>query len=60
MENKKGAVTVFLVLITMVMFMLAGAVIDLSRCLLAKYTVDSALDSATRSLMSNYDKELVS
>ena len=58
MKNK-GAITVFMVLITTAMLTLAGLLIDMSRILLAYYTVESVSESATRSLMANYDPTLV-
>ena len=58
MKNK-GAIKVFMVLITTAMLTLAGLLIDMSRILLAYYTVESVSESATRSLMANYDPTLV-
>ncbi|MBQ7976129.1 MAG: pilus assembly protein, partial [Clostridia bacterium] len=58
MKNK-GAITVFMVLITTAMLTLAGVIIDMSRILLAYYTISSVSESATRSMMANYDATLV-
>jgi Flp pilus assembly protein TadG len=57
--GSKGTVTVFMVLITTVTFVFAGLIIDMSRILLANYAASSAIESATRSLMANYNKDLV-
>lgn len=58
MKNR-GAITVFMVLITTAMLTLAGVIIDMSRILLAYYTISSVSESATRSMMANYDATLV-
>lgn len=59
MKNK-GAITVFLLLITTVMFCFMGFLIDGSRIILASYMVDNASVTALRSTMGHYDKNLVS
>lgn len=55
---KKGAITVFMILITTSILTLGGTLIDLGRIVLANYTVSSAAETATRSLMANYDADL--
>lgn len=59
MDKNRGSVTIFMLLITTTFFVFAGLLIDLSRITLANYAVASAAQSATRSLMANYDKDLV-
>ncbi len=56
---KKGAITVFMLLIITSVFTLGGVMIDLSRIILADYAVSSMCETATRSMMANYDADLV-
>lgn len=61
MENKnKGAITVFLILITTVVFCFVGLMIDGARILVAKSAVNEAAATAMRSTLGHYDKTLVS
>lgn len=60
MKDNKGAITVFMVLIMLAMFMMAGLLIDMSRIILAQYTLDCATESAARTVMAGYDETLMS
>ena len=60
MKDNKGAITVFMVLIMLAMFMMAGLLIDMSRIILAQYTLDCATESAARTIMAGYDETLMS
>lgn len=56
---KKGAITVFMLLITTSILTLGGVMIDLGRIILADYAVASMSESATRSMMANYNADLI-
>lgn len=56
---KKGAITIFMILITTSILTIGGVMIDLGRIILAEYTVASMSETATRSMMANYDADLV-
>lgn len=58
-ELKKGAITVFTILITTSILTIGGVMIDLGRIILAEYAVASMSETATRSMMANYDADLV-
>lgn len=60
--NKKcqGAVSIFMIIVTLSCFMLGGIFIDATRIIAARNKVTKALDAATRSAMSYYDEDLVS
>ena len=56
----KGAVSIFMIIITFCSFMLGGVFIDGARILVARNKAQLAMDSAVRSAMSYYDEDLVS
>ena len=58
-KKENGAVSVFLLLIFLGLLMLAGLVVDVSRVMVAERKVQTALDTATRSVLAAYDEELV-
>lgn len=58
-KNKKGAITVFLLIVFLSVLMLAGLIIDISRVMVAERKVQNALDTAARSVAAGYDDELV-
>jgi hypothetical protein len=60
MKKSKGAVTVFLIIVLFSTVLLGGFFIDASRVLLAKRVVHNAADSAARSALSMYDKNMAS
>lgn len=57
-KREKGAITVFLALIFMSLVIFAGTVIDIVRIAAADRKVQSALNSAARSVLAGYDEEL--
>ena len=59
LKKEKGAVSVFLLLIFVGMLMLAGLLVDISRVIVAERKVQTALDTATRSVLAAYNEELV-
>jgi len=56
----KGAVSIFMIIITFCSFMLGGVFIDGARILVARNKIQLSMDSAVRSTMSYYDEDLVS
>ena len=58
-KTEQGAVSVFLLLIFLGMLMLAGLVVDISRVMVAERKVQTALNTAVRSVLADYDEELV-
>ena len=61
MDKKcKGAISIFMIIITLSCFMLGGIFIDATRILVARNKVNLSLDAAARSAMSYYDENLVS
>lgn len=58
LQEQRGAVTVFLVVIFASLLILAGLIVDAARILVAERKVDSALQSATRSVLAGSDSEL--
>lgn len=58
-ETENGAITVFLSIIFMALIIFAGVVIDISRIIAAERKVRSALNSSARSVLADYDRELV-
>ena len=59
LKNEKGVISVFLLLIFLAVLMLAGLIVDISRVMVAERKVQNALDTATRSVLAEYDEELV-
>lgn len=59
LKNEKGVISVFLLLIFLAVLMLAGLIVDISRIMVAERKVQNALDTATRSVLAEYDEELV-
>lgn len=57
--NKRGAITVFLALIFMSLIIFAGTVIDIARITAADRKVQSALNTSVRSVLADYDRELM-
>jgi len=58
-NNNRGAITVFLIMIFLSLLMLAGLFVDISRVMAAERNVHNALDTAVRSVLAQYDAELV-
>lgn len=58
-KTEKGAISVFLLLIFLGMLMLAGLIVDISRVMVAERKVETALATATRSVLAEYNQELV-
>lgn len=58
-KTENGAISVFLLLIFLGMLMLAGLVVDICRVKVAERKVQTALDTATRSVLADYEQELV-
>ncbi|MDD2211916.1 MAG: DUF5702 domain-containing protein [Clostridia bacterium] len=58
-NNKKGVISVFLIIIFTALLMFAGLIIDLCRVMVAERKVENALDTAVRSVLAEYDTELV-
>lgn len=59
LKTEKGAISVFLLLIFLGMLMLAGLIVDISRVMVAERKVETALATATRSVLAEYNQELV-
>lgn len=57
--TERGAISVFLIIIFLALLMLAGLIVDICRVMAAERKVQNALDSAVRSILANYDQELV-
>ncbi|MHB1394032.1 MAG: hypothetical protein ACYCYE_13355 [Clostridia bacterium] len=58
-NKEKGAITVFLALIFMSLIIFAGAIIDIVRITAADRKVQSVLNSSARSVLADYDRELI-
>lgn len=58
MPNTRGSISVFLLLIFMSNYVLAGVLVDGGRARLAAMTAESALDQATQSALTYYDNLL--
>ncbi|HNU79342.1 MAG TPA: Tad domain-containing protein, partial [Bacillota bacterium] len=58
-RKEKGAITVFLALIFMSLIIFAGTVIDIVRIIAADRRVQSALNTSARSVLADYDSELM-
>ncbi|MBP7073063.1 MAG: hypothetical protein KBB40_06130 [Clostridia bacterium] len=58
-RKEKGAITVFLALIFMSLIIFAGTVIDIVRITAADRRVQSALNTSARSVLADYDSELM-
>lgn len=59
MRKYNGAISLFMIIITMTCFIFGGVFIDASRIIVAKNKVRNAMNSALRSSVSYYDKKLV-
>lgn len=57
-RNKKGAVSIFLVIILLPTMTVAGLFLDVSRVSLSQEVVSSSADLALNTVLSNYDKNL--
>ncbi|MEW9698814.1 hypothetical protein [Paenibacillus sp. SI8] len=57
-HSEKGAVSVYLILIIVPIFLFQAVLIDFARIKLAEKETDSAVKAATRSVLSAYDPEL--
>ncbi|OUQ55118.1 hypothetical protein B5E58_12825 [Tyzzerella sp. An114] len=57
-NEKKGSISIFMAIILFSMFTLSSVLVEGSRIRNAKAIVQSASDSAAKSLLANYDKEL--
>ncbi|HHY06611.1 MAG TPA: hypothetical protein GX532_06545 [Clostridia bacterium] len=58
-HNNRGAISVFLIIIFLALLMLAGLIVDICRIMVAERKVQNALDTAVRSVLAEYDEELV-
>ncbi|MDD4503447.1 MAG: hypothetical protein PHS15_01305 [Clostridiaceae bacterium] len=58
-KQESGAITVFLALIFMSLIIFAGTVIDIVRIAAADRKVQSVLNSSARSVLADYDSELI-
>ncbi|MGI6588683.1 MAG: DUF5702 domain-containing protein [Peptococcia bacterium] len=59
LHNNRGAISVFLIIIFLALLMLAGLIVDICRIMVAERKVQNALDTAVRSVLAEYDEELV-
>lgn len=59
MKRYKGGISIFLIIIVMASVILGGFFIDYSRILVAKNRVRTANESAVRSCLADYEKNLV-
>ncbi len=57
--DNKGSITVFLTVILLSVILFTGSMVDVSRMMVADNKVDSAIRAATKSLMADYDKNLI-
>lgn len=57
-RSERGAVSVYLILIIVPIFLFQAVLIDFARMKLAEKETETAVKAATRSVMSSYDKEL--
>lgn len=57
--KSKGAISIFLILITLSSIIFGGLFIDASRILVAERKTQNVLNSATRSVLAGYDETLV-
>lgn len=57
-RSEKGAVSVYLILIIVPVFLFQAVLIDFARIKLAEKETESAVKAATRSVMSSYDTKL--
>ena len=57
-QKEKGAISIFMAVIMLSMFVLTSVFVDGSRIRSAETIVQSASDSAIRSVTAKYDKEL--
>lgn len=58
-KQEKGAITVFLALVFMSLIFFAGTIIDIVRIVAAERKVQSVISSSARSVLANYDDELI-
>lgn len=58
-NNNRGAISVFLIIIFLSLLMLSGLFVDICRVMAAERKVQNALDTAVRSVLAQYDDELV-
>lgn len=56
LSKHRGAISVFLLIVFMISYVFMGLLTDAGRYQIAQTYVESALDSATTSIMSSYDK----
>ena len=57
-KRKKGAISIFLILIFLATFMLSAVLVDGGRYRMAQVMAESALDSAGQSVLSYYNQML--
>ncbi len=55
----RGVITIYLTIILLALFCLAGIIIDVTRIMVAENKVEGALAAAVRSNLAGYDKQLV-
>ncbi len=56
LSKRRGVISVFLLIIFMVTFVFTGALVDAGRYRIAQTYAEAALDSATTSILSHYNK----
>lgn len=56
LSNKRGAISVFLIIIFVVTYVFAGLLVDAGRYRMAKAYAESAIDSAASSVLANYNQ----
>lgn len=59
MRSSKGGITVFLAVIFMSLLVFSGSLIDIARIQVAERKVESALSTSVRSVLADYDADLV-
>lgn len=58
LKEQRGTITVFLLIIFAALLILAGLIVDATRILVAERKIDSALQSAARSVLADSDPDL--
>lgn len=59
MNTQKGSISIFLLIIFVSLILFTGLLVDAVRILIARQKVQSALFSASRSVLADYDRELI-
>lgn len=58
-NNLKGSISIFVAIIAMSLIFFTGTIIDIVRITVAQNKVDSAFSTSCRSIMADYDKNLI-